>query len=129
MHSPNGKNIGSGVDMRLLILFFFFVGGCTNADFATIYKCEHNILYVKSSGAWIQEKLYETNKCLPLEENEKMRLTNVRNETTEGLMDEWEKLYVTKVWGSKDKAGKDSRLREIIEELKRRVQASLKSTP
>lgn len=49
-----------------------------------------------------------------------MRITDVRKETSEGLMDEWEKLFLTRPSSAKEVQEKYFRLHEIIEEIKRR---------
>lgn len=59
-------------------------------------------------------------------------LTDIRKQSTESLMDEWEKLYLTRPLDKKEAVDKDRRLREILSELIWRLRsghASFKSTP
>lgn len=53
--------------MRILIVItMLYLMGCDSVMEPKM-KCEGGVLYVRSNGAWIQAKLYETNKCLPME--------------------------------------------------------------
>ena len=50
--------------IKILPLLFLLLG-CDGSNFHTEYKCKDGIIYIKSSGAWIQAMIYEKNKCLP----------------------------------------------------------------
>lgn len=55
--------------MKYFIFIFLILSACDPLE--SQYKCDQGILYMKSKGAWIQTLLYEKNKCLPLDENQK----------------------------------------------------------
>ncbi len=53
--------------MKLLIILILLTG-CKPPSLVSKYKCNNGILYIKFNGAWVEARLYEKNKCLPLEE-------------------------------------------------------------
>jgi hypothetical protein len=41
--------------------------GCSDFSIGTKYKCVDGVVYIRHTGAWIQAKVYQDNKCLPTE--------------------------------------------------------------
>ncbi len=53
-----------------ILLLILLIGGCTRLGLSTEFKCKDGVLYMRDNGAWIQAKLYEQNKCLPMEDKQ-----------------------------------------------------------
>ncbi len=55
--------------MKIISILFLILSGCY-LDGGKL-KCVDGVLYLKDNGAWVQAKLYENNKCLPIEDEAK----------------------------------------------------------
>lgn len=53
---------------KVILIFAIALCGCTIRVNAK-YKCVDGVIYIEQDGAWIQSKLYEKNKCLPMKES------------------------------------------------------------